>query len=211
MFITIEGMDGSGKTTALQRVKQYLEDLNYKVVMTREPGGLPLSEKIRELILNKDGVGMEPWTEALLFIAARKEHLEKVIKPYLEKGYIVISDRFMDSTTAYQGGARGLGLDYLNELQKNILEGFLPDLTLYFELSFEDAEKRLSARPEEKNRLDEEGRKFKEAVKLAFEELVAKEPNRITVIDASKSPEEVFEETKKVILEKIELWKKEKC
>ncbi|AGY41793.1 Thymidylate kinase [Mesoplasma florum W37] len=210
MFITIEGMDGSGKTTALQRVKQYLEDLNYKVVMTREPGGLPLSEKIRELILNKDGVGMEPWTEALLFIAARKEHLEKVIKPYLEKGYIVISDRFMDSTTAYQGGARGLGVDYLNELQKNILEGFLPDLTLYFELSFEDAEKRLSARPEEKNRLDEEGRKFKEAVKLAFEELVVKEPNRITVIDASKSPEEVFEETKKVILEKIELWKKEK-
>ncbi|AAT76032.1 thymidylate kinase [Mesoplasma florum L1] len=210
MFITIEGMDGSGKTTALQRVKQYLEDLNYKVVMTREPGGLPLSEKIRELILNKDGVGMEPWTEALLFIAARKEHLEKVIKPYLKKGYIVISDRFMDSTTAYQGGARGLGVDYLNELQKNILEGFLPDLTLYFELSFEDAEKRLSARPEEKNRLDEEGRKFKEAVKLAFEELVVKEPNRITVIDASKSPEEVFEETKKVILEKIELWKKEK-
>ncbi|AVN64732.1 MULTISPECIES: dTMP kinase [Mesoplasma] len=210
MFITIEGMDGSGKTTALQRVKQYLEDLNYKVVMTREPGGLPLSEKIRELILNKDGVGMEPWTEALLFIAARKEHLEKVIKPYLEKGYIVISDRFMDSTTAYQGGARGLGVDYLNELQKNILQGFLPDLTLYFELSFEDAEKRLSARPEEKNRLDEEGRKFKEAVKLAFEELVVKEPNRITVIDASKSPEEVFEQTKKVILEKIELWKKEK-
>ncbi|ATZ21200.1 dTMP kinase [Mesoplasma coleopterae] len=210
MFITIEGMDGSGKTTALQRVKKHLEDLNYKVVMTREPGGLPISEKIRDLILNKDSQGMEPWTEALLFIAARKEHLEKVIKPYLEQGYIVISDRFMDSTTAYQGGARGLGVDYLNELQKTILEGFLPDLTLYFELSFEDAEKRLSGRHDEKNRLDEEGRKFKESVKQAFEDLSKKEAQRITVIDASKTPDEVFEQTKNVILEKIELWKKEK-
>ncbi|AVN62675.1 dTMP kinase [Mesoplasma coleopterae] len=210
MFITIEGMDGSGKTTALQRVKKHLEDLNYKVVMTREPGGLPISEKIRDLILNKDSQGMEPWTEALLFIAARKEHVEKVIKPYLEQGYIVISDRFMDSTTAYQGGARGLGVDYLNELQKTILEGFLPDLTLYFELSFEDAEKRLSGRHDEKNRLDEEGRKFKESVKQAFEDLSKKEAQRITVIDASKTPDEVFEQTKNVILEKIELWKKEK-
>ncbi|ATQ35845.1 dTMP kinase [Mesoplasma entomophilum] len=210
MFITIEGMDGSGKTTALLRVKKHLEDLNYKVVMTREPGGLPISEKIRDLILNKDSQGMEPWTEALLFIAARKEHLEKVIKPYLKQGYIVISDRFMDSTTAYQGGARGLGVDYLNELQKTILEGFLPDLTLYFELSFEDAEKRLSGRHDEKNRLDEEGRKFKESVKQAFEDLSKKETQRITVIDASKTPDEVFEQTKNVILEKIELWKKEK-
>lgn len=210
MFISIEGMDGSGKTTALQRIKEYLEDLNYKVVMTREPGGLAISEKIRDLILNKNSVAMEAWTEALLFIAARKEHLEKVIKPYLEKDYIVISDRFMDSTTAYQGGARGLGIDYLNDLQKKVLDNFVPDLTLYFELNFDEAEKRLSARHDEKNRLDEEGQKFKEAVKNAFEEIAKKEPQRITIIDAGKSPDEVFEATKKVILEKIKLWEKEK-
>ncbi|ASZ09448.1 dTMP kinase [Mesoplasma chauliocola] len=208
MFITIEGMDGSGKTTALQKVKEHLESLNYKVIMTREPGGVQISEKIRDLILSKSGEGMEPWTEALLFIAARKEHLEKVIKPNLEKGYIVISDRFMDSTTAYQGGARGLGVDYLNNLQKTILKGFLPDLTLYFKLSFEEAEKRLSNRSYEKNRLDEEGKKFKEDVKNAFEELAKKEPQRIKVIDAEKTPEEVFIQTKEVILEKIKLWKK---
>ncbi|ATZ18377.1 dTMP kinase [Mesoplasma melaleucae] len=210
MFISIEGMDGSGKTTALQRVKEHLEALNYKVIMTREPGGLPISEKLRKIVLNNDGIGMEPWTEALLFIAARKEHLEKVIKPYLAKGYIVISDRFMDSTTAYQGGARGLGIDYLNDLQKRILDNFVPDLTLYFELSFEEAEKRLTGRPDEKNRLDEEGQKFKEGVKSAFEELVKKELERITVIDAGKSPDEVFEAAKNVILEKIKLWEKEK-
>lgn len=208
MFITLEGMDGSGKTTVVQKLKQDLEKQGYDVVLTREPGGLDICEKIRNIILDKNESNMEPWTEALLFIAARKEHLEKLIKPELEKGKIVISDRFLDSTTAYQGGARDLGIEEMQKLQELILDGFLPNLTLYFELSFEEAEKRLSTRSEDKNRLDEESQKFKEKVKRSFETIVKNNSERIKVIDASLPAEEVYKKVSQTIKEELVKWKK---
>ncbi|PPE06678.1 dTMP kinase [Mesoplasma corruscae] len=208
MFITLEGMDGSGKTTVIQRLKKDLEAQGYSVVLTREPGGLEICEKIRSILLDKDDNKIESWTEALLFIAARKEHLEKLIKPELEKGNIVISDRFLDSTSAYQGGARNLGVERIQSLQEEILGNCLPNLTLYFKLSFEEAEKRISKRLEDKNRLDEETQLFKEKVKEAFEKIVIQNPERVKVVDASLDENGVYESSIKIIREELSKWKK---
>ncbi|AUF83906.1 dTMP kinase [Mesoplasma syrphidae] len=206
MFITIEGMDGSGKTTAIVPIKECLESLGYKVLLTREPGGHKVSEKIRKVILDDDSEGMHPWTEALLYIASRKEHMDKVVAPALQKGYVVISDRFMDSTSAYQGNARGLGISKVNEIQEIVLDGCIPDLTIYFDLNMEEAERRINKRPELKNRLDREGLNFKLRVKEGYDELIRKNPDRIKVIDANLGIEEVQQQTKKIIVEAIAKW-----
>ncbi|WP_027063508.1 dTMP kinase [Mesoplasma seiffertii] len=207
MFITIEGMDGSGKTTAIAPIKECLESLGYKVLLTREPGGHKVSEEIRKVILADYSEGMHPWTEALLYIASRKEHIDKVVVPALQQGYVVISDRFMDSTSAYQGNARGLGIAKVNEIQEIVLDGCIPDLTIYFDLNMEEAERRINKRPELKNRLDRENLDFKLKVKDGYDQLVKSFPNRIKVIDANLGIEEVQQQTKKIIVEAIEKWK----
>ncbi|WP_434323798.1 dTMP kinase [Mycoplasma capricolum] len=204
MFITFEGMDGSGKTTALLKVKEELERLNYKVLITREPGGEVIAEQIRQIILDNKNKDMDAWTEALLFIASRNQHLQKVIKPALEKNIIVISDRFIDSTSAYQGSARNIGVDVVSEVQQIVLKNCLPDLTLFFDVSFSEAEKRMQIRGESsKNRLDKEENNFKQKVYQGYLELVKNNPKRIEVIDANKDIDQVYNQAIKIILEKL--------
>ncbi|WP_434325170.1 dTMP kinase [Mycoplasma capricolum] len=204
MFITFEGMDGSGKTTALLKVKEELERLNYKVLITREPGGEVIAEQIRQIILDNKNKDMDAWTEALLFIASRNQHLQKVIKPALKKNIIVISDRFIDSTSAYQGSARNIGVDVVSEVQQIVLKNCLPDLTLFFDVSFSEAEKRMQIRGESsKNRLDKEENNFKQKVYQGYLELVKNNPKRIKVIDANKDIDQVYNQAIKIILEKL--------
>ncbi|WP_434343599.1 dTMP kinase [Mycoplasma sp. 06067-C1-B144P-99-0482-3] len=204
MFITFEGMDGSGKTTALLKVKEELERLNYKVLITREPGGEVIAEQIRQIILDNKNKNMDVWTEALLFIASRNQHLQKVIKPALEKNIIVISDRFIDSTSAYQGSARNIGVDVVNQVQQIVLKNCLPDLTLFFDVSFSEAEKRMQLRGESsKNRLDKEENNFKQKVYQGYLELIKNNPERIKVIDANKDIDQVYNQAIKIILEKL--------
>ncbi|QVK06878.1 dTMP kinase [Mycoplasma mycoides] len=204
MFITFEGMDGSGKTTTLLKVKEELERLNYQVLITREPGGEAIAEQIRQIILDNKNKDMDAWTEALLFIASRNQHLQKVIKPALEKNIIVISDRFIDSTSAYQGSARNIGVDVVSEVQQIVLKNCLPDLTLFFDVSFSEAEKRMQIRGESsKNRLDKEKSDFKQKVYQGYLELVKNNPKRIKVIDANQDIDQVYNQAIKIILEKL--------
>lgn len=200
MFITLEGMDGSGKSTAIKPIKEFLEAKGFEVVLTREPGGEAIAEEIRKVILSNKSVGIDGWTEALLFIAARKEHIVKVVKPALDRGAIVISDRFMDSTSAYQGNARGVGIDAVDEVQKIVLGNCTPDLTLFYDLDPNEAEKRMDNRNETKNRLDQEKEDFKAKVLEGYKLLISKYPNRIKVIDANQSIEQVQIQTQEIIL-----------
>nr|MDD6336024.1 dTMP kinase [bacterium] len=138
-LVTLEGMDGAGKFTHVALLAKALEDMGYEVVLTREPGGCPLAEAIRELLLSTAYSGMSPRAEALLYAAARAEHVEQVIRPALERGAVVICDRFIDSSLAYQGYARGLGEEAVMQANRLALDGLMPDVTLYLRLAESDA------------------------------------------------------------------------
>ena len=138
MFISLEGGEGSGKSTAIKTIVPRLEKLGYEVVLTREPGGTPIAEEIRNVILDKKNTNMDPMAEALLYAASRRQHIQEKILPALRLGKIVISDRFIDSSLAYQGGARGLGIEKIYELNQYATDGLLPDLAIFFELKPED-------------------------------------------------------------------------
>jgi dTMP kinase len=188
-FITLEGMDGAGKSTQLQRIEKVLLGKGKTVVATREPGGTPLGEKLRELLLNTDQP-MHPETEALLMFAARREHLDKVIFPALERGDWVISDRFTDASFAYQGGGRGVSSGKLDDLETWVHARFQPDLTLYFDVPVEVGRQRVSA-SKSPDRFEKEQDKFFGDVRAAYLERARKFPSRIHVIDASVPPDEV--------------------
>jgi dTMP kinase len=157
MFITMEGGEGSGKSTAIKEIVDSLTKEGYSVVLTREPGGTPISEEIRNVILDKKNTEMDPWTEALLYAASRRQHIVEKILPALKEGKIVICDRFIDSSLAYQGGARGLGVDKVYAMNQYATDGLLPDLTLLFDIEPEEGLKRIAANAgREVNRLDVE-------------------------------------------------------
>ncbi len=204
LFITFEGGEGSGKTTALKKINQMLLDRGYQTVLTREPGGTPISEQIREVILNKANTDMDPRTEALLYAASRRQHLVQKIWPALREGKIVLCDRFLDSSLAYQGVARGLGIDEVLHVNEYATEGQYPDLTFFFDLDPEEGLKRIAANSgREVNRLDLEKLSFHEKVRIAFLDLSQKFKDRYVVIDASKSPEEVADAVFAAIQEKL--------
>ncbi len=204
MFISLEGGEGSGKSTAIKTIVPRLEKLGYEVVLTREPGGTPIAEEIRNVILDKKNTNMDPMAEALLYAASRRQHIQEKILPALRLGKIVISDRFIDSSLAYQGGARGLGIEKIYELNQYATDGLLPDLTIFFELKPEDGLKRIEANASrEVNRLDVEKMSFHEKVYDSFEKLMEMFPNRIVRIDASKSPATVAEEAYEEILKRL--------
>lgn len=195
MFITFEGGEGSGKSTAIERLGEMLRSLGKKIVITREPGGTPISEEIRSVILDKANTGMDPWTEALLYAAARRQHVKERIEPALEEGAIVISDRYVDSSLAYQGGARGLGIDKVLLLNQFALDGVMPDLTIYFDLAPETGLGRIrKSENREVNRLDLERISFHEKVRESFLALKDMFPERIKIIDANLTPDQVFQE-----------------
>ena len=204
MFITIEGPEGSGKTTAVDTAVKELEKMGYQIVRTREPGGTPIAEQIRNVILDKNNTAMDQRTEALLYAASRRQHLVEKVWPALKEGKIVICDRYLDSSLAYQGGARGLGIDNILNVNMFATEGTFPDLTLLFDLSPEVGLARIAANSDrEVNRLDLEKMEFHTKVRNTFLELAKRYPERFVVIDASQSREEVAKKTLEVMLSRI--------
>ena len=186
LFVTFEGIDRSGKTTQAGLLVDALGD---EALGVREPGGTPAGEKVREL-LKDPSVSLSPEAEALLFAAARSELVAEVILPALDAGKVVVSDRFLDSSLAYQGGARGLGIDDVERVNHFAVRGLKPDLTFLLELSPEDA----AARAGENDRFEEEGSELQRAVETAYERLVADDPERWRRIDATRSPEQIHEQ-----------------
>ncbi len=203
-FITFEGGEGSGKSTVMKDVATRLTKEGYKLVLTREPGGTPIAEEIRNVILDKANTKMDPRTEALLYAASRRQHLVEKIWPALERGEIVLCDRYLDSSLAYQGGARGLGVDEVLSINMFATEGEYPDLTLLFDLEPEEGLKRIEKnKGREVNRLDLEKLEFHKKVRDNFHALAKKYSTRYVVIDASKPLNEVEDEVYKIIKETI--------
>jgi len=189
MFITFEGVDGSGKTTQARLLAEHLRESGRDVVATREPGGTALGERIRELLLH--GAGVTPWAEANLFAAARAQLVDEVIRPAQGRGADVVCDRYIDSSLAYQGIARGLGVDRVLELSLVATGGVLPDRTFLLALPVEEAVRR---RGSDADRLEAEGGSFARDVDRAYRELAEIFGRRIVVVDATKSEEELAEE-----------------
>jgi dTMP kinase len=183
MFVTFEGIDGSGKSTQAALLAEALEREGREVVLTREPGGTETGEHIRELVLH--GSAVAPWAEAALFAAARAQLVEEVVRPALARGAAVVCDRFLDSSLAYQGLARGLGLDAVLELNRVVLGGLLPDRTFLLLLPVEDARRRSTAPPD---RIEREGAGFLERVDRAYRDLADAFPERIAALDATLPP-----------------------
>ena len=204
MFITLEGPEGSGKTTAVEAAVKALEAKGYQIVRTREPGGTPIAEQIRNVILDKANTNMDPRTEALLYAASRRQHLVEKVWPALKEGKIVICDRYLDSSLAYQGGARGLGVENILNVNLFATENTFPDLTLLFDITPEEGLKRISANANrEVNRLDLEKLEFHHKVRDTFLELAKRYPERFVIIDASKSKEEVAKATLDAIMSRL--------
>ena len=204
MFITLEGPEGSGKTTAVNFAVDKLEKMGYQIVRTREPGGTPIAEQIRNVILDKNNTKMDPRTEALLYAASRRQHLVEKVWPAIKEGKIVICDRYLDSSLAYQGGARGLGVDNILNVNLFATENTFPDLTLLFDIKPEEGLKRIAANANrEVNRLDLEKIEFHNKVRETFLDLAKRYPDRFVIIDASKSREEVAKATLEAILSRL--------
>lgn len=195
-FITLEGIDGAGKSTHLQWLVAYLSHLGHKVVATREPGGTPLGEKLRALLLTET---MHLETETLLMFAARRENVDKVIAPALSRGDFVISDRFTDASFAYQSGGRGLAWDKLKELETWVLNGFQPDLTLFFDVPTQIARTRLTASGGTPDRFEREEQSFFERVRAGYLRRAEEEPFRIKIIEANREVGEIRVELDQVV------------
>ena len=201
-FITFEGMDGAGKSTHLAWFADELRQRGHDVVVTREPGGTPLGEQLREILLNQP---MGTGTEALLMFAARLEHIEQVIKPALHAGKWVVSDRFSDASFAYQGGGRGLDWDTLSQLEQWVHGDLQPDLTLFFDVLVEVARQRLRSPDKTRpgnaslDRFEQEQADFFERVRAGYHRRVRQNPQRYAVIDAAQNMEEVKHQLEKII------------
>jgi dTMP kinase len=192
VFVSFEGVDGSGKTTQARLLEEHLTGLGRDVVATREPGGTELGEELRRLVL--DGPEISPWAEAAIFAAARAEHAAEVIRPALARGADVVCDRFVDSSLAYQGIARGLGLEPVLELNVTVLEGLLPDRTLVFAV---DAETAAARRKGEPDRIEQEGDGFQAEVGRAYEQLAERFPERVELLDGTQSVDEIAAEVRR--------------
>lgn len=202
VFITLEGNDGAGKTTVCLGLKKELEARGYPVVYTREPGGSVIAEKIRDVLLNEEAETMDPRTEALLFAASRRQHLVEVVLPALQENKIVLCDRFVDSSLAYQGYARGLGIQEVWDINQFAIHDCMPQKTLFLKVSMETGQKRMDIRGE-KNRLDKEQNDFHRRVREGYDTLITMYPERICVIDAEPQPEMVLQDALRQVLKVI--------
>ena len=190
-FITFEGGEGAGKSTQVQRLAARLKADGREVVTTREPGGSPGAESIRDLVLRGDADRWSPLTETLLMYAARRDHIERTIQPALDRGAWVICDRFADSTRAYQGGAGGVDRRVIDMLEKSVLDGLSPDLTLVFDLPVEIGLERAEARAGAEMRFESKGREFHERLRKAFRIIAEVNARRYVLIDATASMDAV--------------------
>lgn len=204
LFVTFEGGEGSGKSTVLKKVNEALNSEGFLTLVSREPGGTPISEQIRNVILDKANTAMDPRTEALLYAASRRQHLVEKIWPALKEGKIVLCDRFLDSSLAYQGGARGLGMEEILKVNQFATEGQFPDLTLFFDLEPSIGLQRIASNAgREVNRLDLEKMAFHEKVRASFQKLAFMYPDRYVTIDASQPLQSVVEDALKAIEERL--------
>ncbi|MET3549969.1 dTMP kinase [Paenibacillus cellulositrophicus] len=203
-FITLEGGEGSGKTTVIGKIGEYFNRLAIPYMMTREPGGIEIAEKIREIILNPSHTAMDARTEALLYAASRRQHLAEKVEPALEKGLTVICDRFVDSSLVYQGYARGLGMDEVWAINQFAIHDRMPDLTFYLDIEPETGLQRIAANQgREVNRLDLEGLSFHQKVREGYHIIASRYPERIVVIDASKEQSDVEQDIIRVLQERF--------
>ena len=204
MFITLEGPDGSGKSSQIGPLADFLRQKGYPVLTTREPGGTPISDQVRTVLLNRmDNQAMHPRTEILLFLAARAQLVEEVIRPRLAAGEIVLSDRYADSTLAYQGYGHRQPLDEVRALVRYATGGLLPDLTLLLDVDAETGLRRRQNGGGEWNRLDAYDLEFHRRVREGYLELVKQEPNRWVVVNATQPWEQVQAALRQVILKRI--------
>ncbi len=197
LFITLEGADGCGKTTQLNLLKEYLTSKGYEIVVTREPGGKGLGEKLREILLNYDGE-VSDRCEAFLYLADRAQNIDTIIKPAINSGKIVLCDRHTDSSVAYQGYGREQNIDNINMLNELAVNGVHPDLTIVFDIDTETSMERVGA---EKDRLESAGIEFHKRVRNGYLEIAKKNPQRIKVVDASQTIEDVQRDVIKIVEE----------
>lgn len=204
IFITIEGPDGAGKTSVLSELYPKLDLVAERsIVKTREPGGIPISEKIRQIILDPKNQEMDERTEALLYAAARRQHLIQKVLPALEAGNIVLCDRFVDSSLAYQGAGRRIGIEAIASINEFAIEGTVPDFTVYLDVDSDTGLHRIqNSRKRQMDRLDSEGLEFHQRVRHEYLKLVDENPERITKIDARMSLESVVEATFQAIVDR---------
>ena len=201
-FISFEGIDGSGKSTQLRLLSRYLEEAGCKVVLTREPGGTPVGVRLRGALLDVHEE-VDPLTELLVFAADRAQHVRRVLRPAIEAGKVIISDRYADATVAYQGAGRGFSPELIAEIVELATEGLKPDLTLLFDLSVEESTARTSRRLDGKNkgdRLDAEASDFHVRVRNAYLELARAEPERVKIVETNRPAEETHKKVKEIIV-----------
>ena len=189
MFVSFEGLDGCGKTTQARLLAEALTGEGVDVVLTREPGGTPLGEQVRELVLHGDHVA--PWAEVALYAASRAQHVVQVIRPALERGATVVCDRYLDTSVAYQGAGRGLGVDFVLDLNLRVVEGLLPDVTVLVEI---DPETALARVGDKRDRIERADAAFWPLVVEAYRDLAARFPERYVVVDGRLPVEELAEE-----------------
>ncbi|MDB2153013.1 dTMP kinase [Clostridium butyricum] len=204
LFIVFEGGEGTGKTTAIESIYDWIQEKDLKCIKTREPGGIKISEEIRQVILDKDNTKMDGRTEALLYAAARRQHLVEKVIPALNEGYVVLCDRFIDSSLAYQGFARGLGIDEVMSINKFAIGEYMPDLSILFDLEPKIGLERISTSGErEINRLDLEKIDFHEKVREGYNKVYKENRDRIVKINAAQSKEGVLKGIKKILENKF--------
>ncbi|HBM75598.1 MAG TPA: dTMP kinase [Clostridiaceae bacterium] len=196
-FISIEGSDGSGKSTQIKLMKEYFASKGFEVVESREPGGTRIGEKVRNIILDNENVEMSPVTEALLYAASRAQHVTEVIRPCLKQGKVIICDRYIDSSIAYQGVGRGLGIDVVSKINSVAIQGIMPDLTVFFDI---DPEVALNRKIEDgkADRLELEKLEFHKKVYKGYKQ-IASTNSRIKIIDASRSVMEIHKDVVNII------------
>lgn len=201
-FITFEGPEGSGKTTVIREITQRLESEGWEVVVTREPGGVKTGEDIRKILL--EGEAIDDRSEALLFAASRREHLVNKVLPALREGKVVLCDRYIDSSLAYQGYARGIGVEEVRSINEFAINGLYPNLTLYLDIRASVGIQRINDNQRTQNRLDREKLDFHEKVVEGYRQIIHNEPNRFAVINAEQSIEEVVNSAYESIIKYLE-------